>query len=58
MKKSMFSQSMAALTIQDIKKLAKQIYSFQETSKKSVKIIEKKNYKGPIDKIDSIIEKS
>lgn len=58
MKKSMFSQSMAALTIQDIKKLAQQIYSFQETSKKSVKIIEKKNYKGPIDKIDSIIEKS
>ena len=58
MKKSMFSQSMAALTIQDIKKLAKQIYSFQETSKKSVKIIEKKNYEGPIDKIDSIIEKS
>ena len=49
---------MAALTIQDIKKLAQQIYSFQETSKKSVKIIEKKNYKGPIDKIDSIIEKS
>lgn len=58
MKKSMFSQSMAALTIQDIKKLAQQIYSFQETSKKSVKIIEKKNYKGPIDKTDSIIEKS
>lgn len=58
MKKSMFSQSMAALTIQDIKKLAQQIYSFQETSKKSVKIIEKKNYEGPIDKIDSIIEKS
>ena len=58
MKKSMFSQSMAALTIQNIKKLAQQIYSFQETSKKSVKIIEKKNYKGPIDKIDSIIEKS
>ena len=58
MKKSMFSQSMAALTIQDIKKLAQQIYSFQETSKIFVKIIEKKNYKGPIDKIDSIIEKS
>lgn len=42
MKKSMFSQSMATLNIQNIKKLAQQIYSFQETSKKSVKIIEKK----------------
>lgn len=38
----MFSQSTATLNIQNIKKLAQQIYSFQETSKKSVKIIEKK----------------
>ena len=38
----MFSQSTATLNIQNIKKLAQQIYSFQETSKKSAKIIEKK----------------
>ena len=38
----MFSQSTATLNIQNIKKLAQQIYSFQETSKNSVKIIEKK----------------
>ena len=38
----MFSQSTATFNIQNIKKLAQQIYSFQETSKKSVKIIEKK----------------
>ena len=38
----MFSQSTATLNIQNIKKLAQQIYSFQETSKTSVKIIEKK----------------
>ena len=38
----MFSQSTTTFNIQNIKKLAQQIYSFQETSKKSVKIIEKK----------------